>query len=528
MIASQIQALLQAKQYVQALALCQNALASSPEALTNVPSQPVASLDQLNLHYYEALIFHLLDKYTQAIDAYERFLKKLPSHEKSRYHLGLCYQAIGDHTRALSTLAPLLLNETLSHEISKASLHINLGASFLALGQITQALQHDTYAIELTPHDPMALAAYGFVLALQGQFQGALDAYERALAHEPDHAIATLNQALTFLLLGQWERAWPDYEARWRTGHLPVQHVPAPRLLSLPSLPSLDTESTSHSVHPLSGRTILIYAEQGLGDTWQFCRFLPLLQQTGAQVIVRVQAEAVPLLNEGLKPLPNQGSKTLWPLDIKPLDAPCPMPDWHCPLLSLPHFFKTQVDTVPLPQGYLQPSPTQVQTWAQRLGEKKAPRIGLVWRGNALHPRDAWRSLPFDLLLSYLPKVLQYVCLQKEVSDLEYWALKQAGVYVHEPHLLTTWSDTAALCALMDVVISVDTAVAHLSGALGQTTWILLPAIPDWRWLLERTDTPWYAHARLYRQTKVGLSDWSSVLEKVRTDLQQLGNKSTQ
>jgi hypothetical protein len=194
-----------------------------------------------------------------------------------------------------------------------------------------------------------------------------------------------------------------------------------------------------------------------------------------------------------------------------------PSTDVQCPLLSLPLAFETTLATVPSPDGYLAPDPLKLARWSDWLGEKTRPRIGLVWGGNAQHKNDHNRSIPLASLLSYLPAPFEYVSLQREVRDADQHLLGLHPEIRHVGSALEDFTDTAALCALMDLVISVDTSVVHLSGALGRPTWVLLPYLPDWRWLLEREDTPWYASAKLYRQAVAG--DWGPVLEQVRRDL---------
>jgi len=197
--------------------------------------------------------------------------------------------------------------------------------------------------------------------------------------------------------------------------------------------------------------------------------------------------------------------------------------DIHCPLLSLPLAFKTNLGTIPHAQKYLASDSNKVSDWAGKLGEKTAPRIGLVWSGRREHRNDQNRSILLSALSEYLPAGPQYVCLQNQVRIDDQAILESRRDIAYFGHALEDFSDTAALCELMDVVISVDTSVAHLSAALGKTTWVLLPCIPDWRWLLERDDSPWYPSARLYRQEPAG--SWKNVFIKVENDLLRLDNR---
>jgi ADP-heptose:LPS heptosyltransferase len=194
-----------------------------------------------------------------------------------------------------------------------------------------------------------------------------------------------------------------------------------------------------------------------------------------------------------------------------------PAADFHCPLLSLPLAFNTTLESIPSPGPYLEPDAGKVEQWSKRLGPKSRPRIGVVWSGNSQHKNDHNRSIPLESLLPQLPEQFDWVSLQREVREADSRVLELHPGVRHFGAELEDFTDTAALCALMDFVISVDTSVAHLSGALGRPTWILLPHLPDWRWLLDREDSPWYASAKLYRQSTAG--QWDNVIAQLNTDL---------
>jgi hypothetical protein len=257
----------------------------------------------------------------------------------------------------------------------------------------------------------------------------------------------------------------------------------------------------------------LLHAEQGLGDTLQFCRYAQLVKNLGAQVLFEAPQILHPVLAdlEGIDRLFKKGD-------------PLPGFDLQCPLLSLPLAFKTTIATIPTPNAYLQSEPALVKSWADRLGERKMPRVGLVWSGNPGHGNDRNRSVSLATLLANLPAELDYVSLQKEIREADRLTLESSGNVRFFGPELKHFADTAALCDLMDIVISVDTSVAHLCGALGKPTWMLLPFCPDWRWLLERNDSPWYDSMVLYRQPSVG--DWDSVFSRIAADLEATLNAS--
>jgi hypothetical protein len=255
----------------------------------------------------------------------------------------------------------------------------------------------------------------------------------------------------------------------------------------------------------LAGKTLLIYAEQGYGDFLQCCRLVSLAATSAAHIVLEVPAP--------LKAI----AQTLDPaFTVIEQGAALPAFDLHCPVMSLPLAFGITVETVPNRVPYLNVLPGQLQTWRQRLGEKSRPRIGLAWSGSPGHKNDARRSIPAALLQPLLDPSCEFHCLQIAARPEDANALSGSGIVWHSDHL-RNFSDTAALASLMDLVISVDTSVAHLAGALGIPVWILLPRVPDFRWLLDRNDTPWYPSARLFRQASAGA--WPAVIEAVRLAL---------
>jgi hypothetical protein len=300
------------------------------------------------------------------------------------------------------------------------------------------------------------------------------------------------------LLLGEFHKGWNEFEWRWRWGDFPSQK----RNFTQPLWVGKES---------LAGKTILLHSEQGLGDAIQFSRYARMVSALGARVILEAGKPLLSLFStlSGVSQLVERGS-------------PLPSFDFHCPLLSLPLAFKTQMDSIPSSTPYLLSDPERVSRWQSRLGAKYKPRVGLVWRGNPTHKNDRNRSILLSQLIKHLPDHCLYVSLQKEVRDTDKDVLGYRNDIFQYGSELNDFSDTAAVCELMDIVISVDTSVAHLAGALGKEVWILLPYVPDWRWLLDRNDSPWYPTAKLYRQEVIG--DWNGVLEKVKSDLMQLRN----
>jgi tetratricopeptide (TPR) repeat protein len=377
-----------------------------------------------------------------------------------------------------------------------ADAHVNRGNLLQQQGQLAAALASYDRAIDLRPGLAEAWSNRGNVLRQQGELSAALASYDRAIALRPHYPEAYASRGIVRLLRGDFAAGWADYEWRWKTRtHLLNERLPCA------SPPWLGRE-------PLRGRTILLHSEQGLGDTLQFCRYAGAVAELGAHVILQVQPALLSLLEtlEGPQRVIPRGTQ--------------PQFDFHCPLLSLPLAFQTRLDTIPSRASYLCADADKVRRWRARLGQGAPARIGLAWSGGARLAEDGARSVALARLLPHLPAEFHYVSLQKEVRPRDREAMQTASRllnFTDASRQLEDFTDTAALCRCLDLVISVDTSVAHLSAALGIPTWILLPLVPDWRWLLNRDDSPWYPSVRLYRQ--VSAADWQQVFERVGTDL---------
>lgn len=355
--------------------------------------------------------------------------------------------------------------------------------------------------------DDEALASYNRAIAINPDFAEAwfnrgliffkglehLDemfvSYDRAITIKPDLSKAWWAKALAKLLIGEYQQGWQLYEWRWKTESL------SPLLAIFPQPLWLGEQ-------PLTNKTLLIHAEQGLGDYIQFIRYASLAQQQGANVILQVPIELMAIIStlKGQFTLINR-------------EQPLPDFDYHCPVMSLPLAFKTRVETIPAEIPYLFSEPTKQAVWQQHLGEKSSYRVGLVWSGATIHRNDESRSIPLKQLESLLALPVEFHSLQKEIRPEDAAFMVQNGRIKNHQDLLHDFSDTAALIEAMDLVISVDTSVVHLAGALGKKVWVLLAYVPDFRWLLNREDSPWYPTATLFRQSLEG--DWDTVINKV-------------
>jgi len=360
--------------------------------------------------------------------------------------------------------------------------------------RMAEALRAFEEALEIAPGSSEAHKQRGTALSVLQRHPEALASLERAVELAPGSADARFTRAALLLASGDYERGFREHEWRWQSG-LTSSHRER-RTFAQPLW--LGRED-------LAGRRILLYSEQGLGDTLQFCRYASLVANRGATVVLQVQRPLVELLRQ----LPGVSAV------IEEADTPPPF-DCHCPLMSLPLALGTRLESVPAPSRYLRADPARVAAWGQRLGERRAPRVGLMWNGNPDSPLERYRSFPLAAWLPHLPAGLEYVSLQRFVRAEERDLLR-ASIVQDLSAEQSDFGDAAALCECMDVVISVCTSIAHLSGARGRPTWVLLSQVADWRWLLDRADSPWYPTARLYRQRVRG--EWSEVLERVAADL---------
>jgi Flp pilus assembly protein TadD len=366
-----------------------------------------------------------------------------------------------------------------------------LGTIYAQRGNAEEALRLMDSAIAINPNNAAAYYNRGRAFHAMGRYNDALESYDRAIILKSDYVDPYYNKGLIKLLLGEYEQGWKLYEWRWK-------HVAQFKPRVLPNPLWLGEK-------PIAGKTIFLHAEQALGDTIQFCRYLPMLEAMGPKVIFEVHPSLLGLLStlKGSFHLLAQGN-------------PLPEFDFQCPLMSLPLAFKTSLNTIPASIPYLRADSEKRNTWKERLGEKVNPRIGLVWSGATYHKNDHNRSIALSLFAPLLHSQCDFHSIQKEYRPNDPAVLAANRVTSHAK-ALNDFTDTAALISEMDLIISVDTSVVHLAGALGKPVWILLPFVPDFRWLTGRKDSPWYPTARLFRQTTIG--NWTNVLETMKDEL---------
>ena len=444
--------------------------------------------DHAAAHMNLGSAFRELRQLDQALASYDRAIALRPDFADAHSNRGNALRELGRLEHAVASCDRAI---GLMPDLAEA--HSNRGNALRDLGRAEEALASCDRAVALMPDLAEAHCNRANALVDLRRMDEALTAYERAIAMRPDFANAHLNEGFCRLLMGDFERGLKKYEWRWQLD----PRSPARRNFRQPLW--LGSE-------PLAGKAVLLHAEQGLGDTIQFCRYARLVAERGARVLLEVQSEVRPLLNdlEGVSGIYTKG-ESLAPFD------------YHCPLLTLPLAFNTRLETIPAEVPYLFSDPEKKARWQARLGDKMSPRIGLVWSGSARHDDDRNRSLPLARLIQAIPPQMQLYSLQKVVREADHPLLRSRPDFAHFGDELQDFSDTAAIASQMDLVISADTSVAHLAGALGKPVWILLPFAPDWRWLLNRSDSPWYPTARLFRQPAPG--SWDDVLYNVTTAL---------
>jgi tetratricopeptide (TPR) repeat protein len=464
---------LQSGRLEMALALFQSSLKSNPDRADGFSSL--------------GLCFHLLRQFERALASYDAGLRIEPRHLELLNRRGVARLELGQPQRALEDF-----DHVLEMQPGLFDALANRGNALLKLNRVAEALAAYDLALRQSPENVQLLTNRAVALRRLDRPHEAVMSARHALRRKSDFAEARFVESVARLTLGDFS-AWRDYEARWSVGLLVSQR----RNFTAPLW---------RGDAPLNGRTILLHAEQGSGDTLQFIRYAPLLAGRGASVILEVQPE----LKRLLVALPGVAA-------VVARGESLPRFDMHCPLLSLPAAFGTDLTTIPADVPYIAAMTDDVARWRARMPRQR-PLVGLVWSGGRVHDNDANRSIRLSAFapLLELPDI-SFVSLQHDVREEDVpFLTAQNGVFQFEQKF-RDFADTAAVIASLDAVIAVDTAVAHLAGAMGKPVFLLLPFAADFRWLRERQDTPWYPTARLYRQPAFG--DWNNAVAALRQDL---------
>jgi Flp pilus assembly protein TadD len=437
------------------------------------------------LHFL-GVIAYQKGKLADAAELLARAIGTNPGVPACHHHLGLVYAAAGRLEDAAASFGTAL---QLAPDLAEA--HSGLGNVFKDLGRLDEAISRYRRALQAKPDFPDAYSNLGNVLELLGRHAESASAYEAALRLQPDHAEAHWNHSLLLLLLGEFERGWAEYEWRWQTKGFTRRDYRRPRWRG----------------ERAPGRTILLHAEQGLGDTIQFVRYASTVKAYVGKVVFECQRPLVRLLSgcPGIDVLIAEG------------DEP-PSFDLYAPLLSVPGILGTNLAGIPSGIGYVIPEAGRVAHWRRRLAGLDGYRVGIGWQGNPKYAKDRYRSIPLAHFapLAQVPGV-RVVSLQKGGGEEQLEALRSRLPILDFSAELDEASgpfvDTVAILKSLDLVVTSDSALAHLAGAVGVPVWVALPSAPDWRWLLGRDDSPWYPTMRLFRQKTLG--DWAGVFEDI-------------
>lgn len=454
-------------------------------AIAHDPNQAVA-------HCKRGLILKSACRWAEALAAFERGIELQPTLAPAYLDRGNALQELGRLEDALASY-----DRALGMAPTFAAAWCNRGTVLHRMQRFDEAIASYDRALALEPALDEARFNRSTTLVDLGQNARALEGFEQIIGRYPSLAVAHWNEALCRLRLGDFARGFRKFEWRWRYEALRLRQ----RTYGVPLW---------LGQFKLHGKTILLYPEQGHGDAIQFCRYVPLLHSQGARVVIECEPAMMPLF------------ETLEGVDaIIPTGSEPPAFDCHTPMLSLPLAMDTRIDSIPANVPYLKAQPTRMDAWRQTAGSaafaspsprRRPCRIGLAWFGNKHHTNDHNRSLPLSMLVPLAALDIELVSLQRELRDQDLGAANAMSVRDMGRNI-RDFGDLAALMTHLDLVISVDSAPAHLAGALGLPVWILLPFAADWRWLLDRTESPWYPTAELFRQPRPG--EWGPVIRRI-------------
>jgi tetratricopeptide (TPR) repeat protein len=465
-----------------------------------------------------------IGEFEEALKYAEKSLGLAPGHAPAALNLGLALNGVGNIDGALDALntairldnglveawfqiaqlyqektqpaeAELSYNNVLAIDPNHVEALCNLGNLLRLKGDLDHALSLYDKALTLAPDRGEILSNKGVTLHEQGRRDEAIACFRRAIELEPDDAETHRNLSMALLQGEGFEEGWAEFEWRWKTKHF--AHI------------RRDWNVPQWSGGALERKTILVHAEQGFGDSFQFCRYIPLLAQRGGRVIV----EAPDIIQEVIGTV--GGIEAV----IAPGDD-LPEIDYHVPMMSLPFGFRASEDNLLVPNSYLSAPFDALKKWQKKLEHLHGRRIGIVWKGNSEHARNLWRSPGLDVLRPLFDEDnCSFTSLQKDDGLKDLNAANLTGQVLNLEDELQTFSDTAAVIANLDLVITPDTSVAHLSAALGKPTWVMLPFVAEWRWGIGRDVSPWYPSIRLFRQKSAG--DWAGVVAEMGEQLLQ-------
>ncbi|NOX34927.1 MAG: tetratricopeptide repeat protein [Deltaproteobacteria bacterium] len=477
-----------ARNFRDAEILCQQILEKEP--------------DNADANHFLGVIAYEVGNFRAARDYLEKAVALNPDNPSCYLNMGNLVHAEGKFEESMEWYEKAII---FNYADNKKA-HNNIGVALTRLGRLDEAIEKLKKAIEMDPQYFEAHNNIGETYKYLGMYEKALESCEMAIHLSPDFVPARWNRSMLFLLKGMFRQGWNEYEWRWKREQTPKRKIDA---------------GERWEGQPFHGKTLFVYEEQGMGDTIQFMRYLPFVQKLGGSVIFEVVPPLVRLVEQF------KGFDRLWVgqknVDTRPVDRF----DYHFPLLSLPGLFNTTLENIPGENPYLYADGELVRIWKARIRSENDFKIGIVWAGHPEHTNDPNRSVSLSAF-SALKEVggLKLISLQKE--KYEKWTdVDPKEIFDRDlGEEISDFADTAAIIENLDLVISVDTAIVHLAGALGKEVWTLLPFSPDWRWMIDREDSPWYPAMRLFRQPAPG--DWSSVFKKVGKNLLKRLKQKTQ
>jgi tetratricopeptide (TPR) repeat protein len=470
----------QQNNYDQALDYIGQAIAQKPESA--------------QFYYNLGLVLIALAEPHRAIAAFNAAIGKKGDYAEAYYNLGNVFKALGKPDEAVENY-----KQVIAIQPQFVEAHYNLGNALKVSGRLEEAMVAFQECIRLKPEFPEPHNNMGLILKEQGRLEAALDCYSRAIDLQPQFAAAHWNRSLVLLLKGDFSHGWREYEWRFQRGKWPrnfLKHHTAPKW----------------DGSPFDAKRLLVFAEQGIGDTLQFIRYLPKVKELGGTVIFEAMASLIELLRgfEGIDELVTHNPELSSAVGC----------DFCIPLLSLPRLFNSNLNTIPAPISYLDPDPEKSKLWRGRVGQEGF-RVGIVWAGRPEHENDHHRSCALEYFIPMAQmEGIRLFGLQKGEATRQVKKLPDGRVVENLGEDFENFADTAGAVANLDLVISVDTSVAHLAGAMGKPVWLLLPFAPDWRWLMQREDSPWYPSMRLFRQKSRG--DWPGVFQRVASELKNI------
>lgn len=439
------------------------------------------------------ILYYLSNNYDEAIRHIRKALQ-FDSNDTTNFH---AFYILGDALQKQGAFdeANIYYQKALFLNPESAEVYCNLGNIYKHKGQIDEAIIHYEKAIQINPGLPESYYNLGEIASDKRQIGDAVTYYQKAIQLNPDYAEAHFALAREFLVSGKFKEGWKEYEWRWK-----LEGVSQPDFLQ----PLWDGSD-------INGLTVFLHAEQGFGDTIQFIRYAPLIAQRGAKVIVACQPSLTSLLKNvhGISQIIAYGEEL-------------PHFDFRCPLLSLPMIFDTSLESIPSSVAYISADPMSLLKWQAKVQyDDSRFKVGLVWSGSPANIQGRYRSCSLDTFAPITEiENVSFYSLQKGPASVLTESLPNGIRLIDYTDSIEDFSDTAALIANLDLIISIDTAVAHLAGAMGKPVWTLIPWKPDWRWMLDREYSPWYPTMRLFRQPSPG--DWTSVIKKVSQELQNL------